>query len=602
MNKTLFILLIGWWTALHAFATIRVTAEASPSTVAVGEAFRLEYKVNSSDAGQIRPGTFNHFDVLNGPAISTFSSYQITNGQARSENSTTFTYILSPKSEGTFTLPSASVNVNGRNYKSNTVRVKVVKGTGKPAQGGTIATDEGPAMRTQGNVTNKDLFITVTANKTQAYEQEPIVLTYKVYTLVNLNQLSGKMPDLKGFLSQEVPLPAQKTFNIERHNGMLYRTTTWSQYVLFPQQTGKLTVPSIRFEGLVTMENPNIDPIDAFFNGYDYTVKVVRQTPTIDIQVSPLPQPKPANFSGAVGDLNIQAEVVTQAPKTNEALTLRLTVTGVGNMKLIKAPKLQFPTSFESYAPKITDQTKLTAEGIAGKMMYDYLVIPRQKGHYEIPPVEFSYFDITTGQYKTLKTEPLAVNVAQGTKSAADADREMELRNSDIRPIHADDGLTDYASFMGTAAYGLLYAAILVAFALSVWLMRRHIKANADLVGRKGRAAGKKARLRLATAKSMLDAQKHNAFYEETEKALQGYVADKFNLPTSQLNRETITTTLRQAGLSEETTARFVKALERCEFARFSPIDDNDQLFAFYEEAVNVLSLSEQEIKATRKR
>lgn len=601
MNKQILIMLMGWWVALHALADIRVTAEASPTTVAVGEAFRLEYKVNSTDAEQIRPDAFNGVEVLNGPAVSTFSSYQLTNGRASSESSTTFTYILSPTREGTLTLPAATVSVGGRNYKSNAVRIKVVKGSGQPSRG-TIAQDDGPAMRTRGAVTNKDLFITVTANKTQVFEQEPIVLTYKVYTLVNLKQLVGKMPDLKGFLSQEVPLPQQKTFTVERYGDKLYRTTTWSQYVMFPQQTGKLTIPSIRFEGAVTMENPNIDPIDAFFNGYDYLVKVVRQTPTIDINVKSLPTPKPTGFSGAVGDLKIRAEVVTREPKTNEALTVRLTVAGVGNMKLIKAPKLTFPTSFEAYEPKVTDKTELTAEGIAGEMIYDYLVIPRQKGHYDIPPVEFSYFDINTGEYKTLKTQPLTVDVAQGTKSDADVEKEMELRKSDIRALHVDNGLAQHTAFWGSTIYGVLYVILIGIFAATVWTTRRYIKANADIVGRRGRAAGKNARLRLAKAKAMLDHKRRDAFYDETEKALQGYVADKFNIPKGQLSRGTVTATLTAAGVTEETVSRFNETLEGCEYARFAPSGGDKELEGFYEQAADILSRIEQELKAKKKK
>ncbi len=601
MKRTVLFSFLCWLIAISAAADIRITAEVSPSTVGIGEAFRLEYKVNSLEAGQIRPGAFDGFKVLNGPAVSSYTSYQITNGQARSESSKTYTYILSATQEGTFTLPAATVTVDGRTYKSNTVRIKVVKDSGRSVSGGNIATEE-PAMRTRGGVTNKDLFITVTANKTKVFEQEPIVLTYKVYTLVNLNQLSGKMPDLKGFLSQEVPLPSQKTFSLERYNGQLYRATTWSQYVLFPQQTGKLTVPSIRFEGTVVMENPYVDPIDAFFNGSDYTVKVVRQTPTIDIEVNPLPQPKPQNFSGAVGKLDMSAKIVTTEPKTNEAMTLRLTISGVGNMKLIKAPKVSFPTSFEVYDPKVQDKTSLTEQGIAGQMVYDYLVIPRQKGHYEIPPIEFSFFDINEGQYKTLKTETLSVDVAQGTKSDAEADREIQFRNSDIRPIHVDDGMSGAVSFWGTASYVSAFVILVLVFVVAVVLTRSHLKANADVVGRKGREAGKNARLRMAKAHSMLDHNQPHAFYEETEKALHGYVTDKFNIPTAQLSREKMMQTLEESGVSSDTVGCFVQTLEKCELARYAPNSDNQQMVELYEQAVETLSNIEQELKSRKKK
>ena len=271
-------------------------------------------------------------------------------------------------------------------------------------------------------------------------------------------------------------------------------------------------------------------------------------------------------------------------------------------MKLIKAPKLTFPTSFEAYEPKVTDKTELTAEGIAGEMIYDYLVIPRQKGHYDIPPVEFSYFDINTGEYKTLKTQPLTVDVAQGTKSDADVEKEMELRKSDIRALHVDDGLAQHTAFWGSTIYGVLYVILIGIFAATVWTTRRYIKANADIVGRRGRAAGKNARLRLAKAKAMLDHKRRDAFYDETEKALQGYVADKFNIPQGQLSRGTVTATLTAAGVTEETVSRFNETLEGCEYARFAPSGGDKELEGFYEQAADILSRIEQELKAKKKK
>ena len=241
-------------------------------------------------------------------------------------------------------------------------------------------------------------------------------------------------------------------------------------------------------------------------------------------------------------------------------------------------------------------------EGIAGEMIYDYLVIPRQKGHYDIPPVEFSYFDINTGEYKTLKTQPLTVDVAQGTKSDADVEKEMELRKSDIRALHVDDGLAQHTAFWGSTIYGVLYVILIGIFAATVWTTRRYIKANADIVGRRGRAAGKNARLRLAKAKAMLDHKRRDAFYDETEKALQGYVADKFNIPKGQLSRGTVTATLTAAGVTEETVSRFNETLEGCEYARFAPSGGDKELEGFYEQAADILSRIEQELKAKKKK
>ncbi len=605
MNK--FILsIICFWAVIStcwAAGNVKVTAKVTPTTVAVGEAFKLEYTVNSMDSKNINAPSFKGFEVLNGPAISTFSSYQIINSKVSSGSSTTFTYILSPLQKGQMVIPGAIVTVEGKNYRSNAVKINVIAGHATATTKNNAATTDEVAVRTRGGVGKKDLFITVTANKTRVYEQEAIVLTYKVYTLVNLTQLSGKMPDLKGFLSQEVALPQQKTFTTERVNGRLYRTTMWSQYVMFPQQTGQLKIPSITFEGAVTMENPNIDPIDAFFNGSDYQVKVTRNTPALDVTVNPLPTPKPANFSGAVGKLSISAAVITPSLKTNEAATLRITITGVGNMKLIKTPTVKFPSSFDTYDAKVTDQTQLTGEGISGKMVYDYTVVPREKGHYEIPPIEFVYFDINANQYKTLRTSPITLDIKQGEKTAKDADAEMILRNSDIRSLHLDKAHNEGTGRLwGTAVYPLLYLVVILLAVACFILSRRYQQRNADVVGRKGRKAGKEVLRRMKIAKDLLGTGNQDRFYDEVAKALWGYVADKFNLSTSSLNKETLETALISANVPIEVVKGYVVTIENCEFARFSPEHDPDKMTELYQDALSAIQNLEQHLNKRKVR
>lgn len=602
MKSKLLLLLLFICAALRVGAAVKVTARVTPSTVAAGETFKLEYTVNAANVGDITPPVFTGFEVLNGPAVSTFSSYQMVNSQVTGGSTTTFTYILSAGKAGSYTIPGAVVVVDGRKVKSNAVKIKVVKGQGGAAgsasgQGGVSSGEAMSTYRSQGKVGKKDLFITVTANKTKVYEQEPIVLTYKVFTQVNLTQLSGKMPDLKGFLSQEVPLPQQKSFTLERVNGALYRTTMWSQYVMFPQQTGKLTIPSIRFEGAVTMEDPNIDPIDAFFNGADYQVKVVRETPSVSVEVSPLPAPRPANFSGAVGRLAIASEVVTKTPRTNEALVVRVTVSGVGNMKLIKTPAVKFPTSFDVYDPKMTDRTRLTDQGMAGDMVYEYTVIPREKGKYTIPPLQFTYFDVGTNEYRTVETKAMDVDVAQGTKSVSDSEREMALRNSDIRPLHEGAYLSEAGRLWGSMRYVLLYVAFLFAAGVVAFLLRRQIRRNADTVGRKERMAGKAARMRMKQAQAMWEAGKADRFYEETLKALHGYVSDKFAIPTAQLNMASIKSAMASAGISETTIAQFASVAEACEYARFAPSGEPSQMKETYEQALQAIQQVAAELK-----
>jgi hypothetical protein len=232
--------------------------------------FRLTYTVNTDDVSGFRAGNIpDGFEVLMGPSTSTQSSFQMVNGHTSSSTSVTYTYILSATKNGSFTIPAAHANVNGKTIHSNELHIKV-SGTAPQGNGsaGGQRSQGNSQMRAAGShISGSDLFIKVSANKSHVHEQEPILLTYKVYTLVDLTSLNGKMPDLKSFYTREVPLPQQKSFKVESFNGRPYRTVTWQQYVMFPQTTGKLEIPSITYEGMVVLQNRNVDPFEAFFNG-----------------------------------------------------------------------------------------------------------------------------------------------------------------------------------------------------------------------------------------------------------------------------------------------------------------------------------------------
>ena len=399
-------------------AAVQIKA-AAPDVVEEGEQFRLSFTVNTQDVSNFHLPTLKGFSVDMGPSRSSQSSFQMINGKTSQSSSVTYTYILSALKAGTYTIPAATATVNGKQYRSNTVSIEVVPGSGGGAQSRQQGSGQHGRMQMQdagAKITGKDLFITVTADKQRLYEQEAVVLTYKVYSLVNLSQLAGGMPDLEGFHTQEIELPQQKSLKMEEHNGRRYGTVVWRQYVLFPQRSGKMTIPSIKFEGIVVQQNRNIDPIDAFFNGGSTMVEVKKTivAPSLTLQVDPLPSPRPANFSGAVGKFNISASLTPSELKTNDALTLRVTVSGSGNMKLMKTPVVKFPKDFETYDAKITDQTKVGRGGVSGNKIFDYLAVPRHPGKYTVPPVEFCYFDTDAKAYKTVKTESFDLSVAKG--------------------------------------------------------------------------------------------------------------------------------------------------------------------------------------------
>jgi hypothetical protein len=352
---------------------------------------------------------------------------------------------------------------------------------------------QGDNMRDAGTaISGSDLFIRVSANKKKVVEQEPVLLTYKVYTLVDLTQLEGKMPDLKGFHTQEVPLPQQKSFSVEQLNGRTYRTVTWSQYVMFPQITGKLQIPSITFNGIVVQRNRNIDPFEAFFNGGSGYIEVKKaiNAPGVDIQVDPLPD-RPVGFSGGVGKFNISATLDKNEVKANDPVNLRVVVSGVGNLKLIKEPEVGFPKDFDRYDAKQTDKTKLTVNGVEGSMVYDFLVVPRHQGDFDIPPVEFIYFDTASKQYKTVKTQAFHIHVEKGegtgnnTVKDFTGQEDVQLLAKDIRHIKLGNVRQYMAGdyFFGSTFYWVVIALLLGVFVSLFVIFRQRAIANADLVG-----------------------------------------------------------------------------------------------------------------------
>lgn len=394
----------------------------------------------------------------------------MVNGKTSSSSSVTFTYIVSANKAGNYTIPAARAKVDGKQMHSNVLHVKVSGSASSSQQGrGQRSGNGSGAQASNGHISGNALFMKVSANKSRVHEQEPILLTYKVYTLVNLTSLTGKMPDLKSFYTREVPLPQQKSFHIETLNGRPYRTVTWQQYVMFPQTTGKLEIPSLDYEGMVMLENRDVDPFEAFFNGGSgYTeVKKVIKAPGLTVTVDPLPA-RPSNFSGGVGTFSLSASLDKDKVKANDPVTLRIVVSGVGNMKLIKQPTVVLPKDFDQYDAKVTDKTKLSTNGIEGNMVYDVLIVPRHQGTYELQPVEFVYFDMKSGSYKTLRSQPFTLKVQKGNGggSRTYASEELQQVNKDIRYIKTGDirPVTLGDSFFASVAYWIVLAVLLGTF------------------------------------------------------------------------------------------------------------------------------------------
>lgn len=584
----------------------QVIRVSTPSRVEAGENFRVSFKVTTQDVDDFRSGLHSTdvVEVIAGPYTSSESSFQMVNGHTSSSSSITYTYTLYAAKSGVYNIPAAHARVGGKQISSRPAKVTVVgSAQGRGNNSPKMHEDDNypPHMKVAGSaISGRDLFIKVSANKRKVYEQEPILLTYKVYTLVDLTQLEGKMPELTGFHTQEIPLPQQKSFHIERVNGKPYRTVTWSQYVMYPQMTGKMEIPSITFKGIVVQQNRSVDPFEAFFNGGSGYVEVKRNivAPSIKIDVLPLPH-KPANFSGGVGKFNISAQLNKNELKVGDPLSLRIVVGGIGNLKLIKQPVVNFPKDWDKYDPKVTDKTKLTSNGLEGNMIYDILAVPRNQGHYTIPPVELTYYDTSLNQYKTIKTQSFEIEVAKGDgsrSSVVDYSKDQPKDIKDIKKGEAELHSVDNF-FFGSVGYLMSLLIPFAAFVALLVIFRNRAIDNADLVKMKGKKANKIATKRLRQANKLMLAGKTNEFYDEVLRALWGYVGDKLNMPAEKLSRENISEKLQSHNVDDNTISKFLSAIDDCEMMRFAPGDPEGNMNKTFESAMTAIMEIENVMK-----
>ena len=605
MKKLIIILM-----ALIAYSTqmladkVSFTASA-PDAVVVGDQFRLSYTVTTQKVKDFRAPSIKGFDVLMGPSRSQQSNTQIVNGNVTSTSSITFTYILMANNAGEYTIPGASIVADGDQMVSNSVRIKVLP----QDQGDSNSSSSSSTHSSSGTgVSNQDLFITASASKTNVYEQEAFVLTYKIYTREsNLQLNNAKLPDFKGFHSQEIEMTTNARWTPEHYQGRNYYTTVYRQFVLFPQQSGKLYIDPAQFQMTVGKPVQSDDPFDAFFNGGSNVIEIKKSisTPKIAINVNPLPAGKPADFSGGVGEFNISSSINNKELKTNDAITIKLVISGTGNLKLISNPEIKFPDDFEVYDPKVDNQVRLTREGLTGNKVIEYLAIPRHAGTCKIPGVSFSYFDIRSKSYKTLKTEEYVINVEKGAGNADQVianftnKEDLKVLGEDIRYIKQNEvTLQPKGSFFyGSMTYWLFYIIPALAFIIFFIIYRKQAAENANVAKMRTKKANKVATKRMKLAGKLLSENKKDAFYDEVLKALWGYISDKLNIPVSRLSKDNIEEKLRNHGVNEELIKEFLNALNDCEFARFAPGDENQAMDKVYSSSIEVISKMENSIK-----
>lgn len=597
------ILICTLFTAVACLYAQRVQV-AAPSHVMVGEEFQIEYTINTRDVRNFHIGSLpSGLECRYGPFRSEQSSFQVVNGHTTSSSSVSVAYVLIARKSGTFTIPPARFHSRGNNLASTPIKI-VASGGHASSQGyGAHGQDEGyeeEEGRQQASSGN-ELFIKVFANKTHVREQEAVLLTYKVYTTVNLVQLDGKMPDLKGCHVQEVKLPQQKSFHTETYKGRRYNCVTWSQYVVYPQITGKITIPPITFQGIVRQENRSVDPFEAFIDGAGYReTKRNIKADGITIKVDPLPT-KPSNFSGGVGSFNISGQLTKAEVKAGEPVTLRIVIGGTGNLKLIQQPKADFPQSFDKYDTKVTDKTRLTDNGIEGNIVYDLLAVPRKEGDYTIPPVSFTYFDMKTQAYKTISTHAFKLKVLPGDNAGEVND--FTEKPGDIRPIKS--GSTVFENrvdfFFGSAGWWTTIVLLIIVLLAVAYTFRKRAKENGDFLRNKRKNANKVATIRLQKANQLMLQGNAGEFFDEVLRALWGYIGDRLNMEAEQLNREHVATKLHELHIDGDTIRRFIGAIDECEFERYAPGDAKGNMNRTIEAAMTAITQIENAMEQNQK-
>lgn len=608
--------------SINSFAQNISFTASSPSVIGVGEQFSIKFTINSNNVSNFVAPSISGFDILGGPSSSSVSSYSSVNGKITNNSSTTFTYVLMANREGNFNIGGAKINVKGETYTSNSLTIKVQKNPTQSQRAQRQGAYSQNQTQTQKPVTvldDKALFIKAYANKSKAFIGEEVIITYKLYTLVNISEYQvNKMPINKGFWIEELDMSQDPTITTETIDGKRYQVATLRRVIAYPQESGNLTIAPLDIDVVAHIATRNQrrvstgDPFfDSFFNdpffqsigqaGYERVKKNIKSN-KISISVNELPKTN-SIFSGGVGNFQISASANPLKCKTNEAITLKYTISGSGNLSLIDKIDLKIPSDFDSYDPTINDQINKTNSGITGKRTFEYILIPRVQGEFKIPKVEFTYFDLKAKQYKTISTQEINLNIAKGKEELSGLAQQMSEREKylkrDIEHI-----FTKSPNFLSNTdlKYNTTLLYVFLAFipilCFGFILYKNHSnKKNSDVIYVKYKKATRVALNRLKKAKQYLQKQQKEEFYTEVAQATWNYLSDRFKIVKMDLSFDNVKTILQTRNLKEETINNLISLLNNCEYVRFSPGEELSKMDSLYEQAIKAISDIEAEIK-----
>ena len=556
-----------------------LTASVDQNKVGVGDQFQVTFLLaggNVNGASNFRAPNFGQLLVVSGP--NTSQSFQIINGSM--SGSVTYTYVLYARQTGKYTIDAASVDCGGKTIKSQPIQIEVVQGKPKPQQAQTGGVDASSI--------GDNVIIKATADKQRIRVGEQLTVTYKLYTRVSISGYDlEKAPTFEGFWSEDFDQPKEPSLGTETINGKQYRVATLKRTALFATQSGNLKIAPIEVRCAVQVQSRrrSTDPFDSFFNDPFFqqmqTVNVDFKSNPLTIDVEPIPANAPAGYTGAIGRYSFAASIDKNSVQTGDPITLRLSVTGTGNIKLIALPKPELPADVEAYEPKITEDISRDAGVIKGKKTAEYLMIPRNAGSRVIEPMSFVYFDLERGQYVSLHSPKFELAITPGKETAARTNlaskEEIKLLGEDIRFLKLSIGSLEGEgeSPFGTGWFAASMSVPPLLFIGAFAYRKRLEKIYGDMPRLLFERAGKEASLRLKQAKQLLARGNTEQYHAEVSRALLGYLEHKLRLSRASLSLEDAVMRLREGGVADEAVQKFRQCVERAEFARFAPGADS---------------------------
>lgn len=577
---------------------ISVTADY-PEVVQAGQQFSVSWTINAG-GGEFSEPSFAGFYKLMGPQTSYSSSTQIINGKISRETSYTYVYYIQALKEGNFVIPPAAITIKNKTYYSDSLRIEVLgSNQGQQNVQGAVRNRTDELIEETGD----DMFVTLSLDKKEVFIGENIGVTVKIYTRVDISGINEiKYPGFEGFLRTDLETPPLTSLKRENINGTIYGTGIVQQFLLYPQVSGEIIIDPVQISVLIRQKTGQSDPFFGdFFSTYSTVPKAVISKP-VRIEVKPLPGIKPDDFSGIVGRITLNSSLNKDTVNVNDAVNLKMTIAGSGNLKLANAPEMKLPADLEVYDPKVSDVLKNGMSGTTGQKTFEYLLIPRHYGNFTIPPVTYSYFNVASKQYERITTPELHFYARKGTDQNAGitvfggvSKEDVKYLGKDIRFISSKPGLLRKSGnlFSSKRSFYSAYAFALILFLVVLFIRRENIRRNSDLYAVRNRKAGKVAGKRLKEAEKCLKEKNSDKFYEEILKALWGYLSDKLGIPISELNRNSAVNSLTKKGITAEEIDNLATVIDKCEYARFAPSSSAEEAEKIYYETARFIRLFE---------